>query len=78
MMTPGAQGDTSFYRNGVASKLGNGSYVLGVPAVIVDENGKPIPGIVPDSQILAHVDLSAARNDIKRTWNFSRVPSNYP
>lgn len=70
MMTPGAQGDTSFYRNGVtcmvchsiqraSSKLGNGSYVLGVPAVMVDAQGKPIPGIVPDAEILAHVDRHA-------------------
>jgi len=35
---------------------GTGSYVLDTPAVIVDENGKRIPGIVPDSEILAHLD----------------------
>ncbi len=69
-MTPGAQGDRSFDQDGVTcmvchsiqsagSKLGNGSYVLGVPAVMVDASGKPIPGIVPDAEILAHVDRHA-------------------
>ncbi len=34
--------------------LGNGSFVMGVPAVIVDENGKRIPGEVPYEQIMQH------------------------
>ncbi len=34
--------------------IGNGSYVMGVPAVMVDENGKRIPGVVPDAEIMAH------------------------
>jgi Tfp pilus assembly protein PilF len=34
--------------------VGNGSYVMGVPAVMVDENGKRIPGVVPDAEIMAH------------------------
>ena len=38
------------------STLGNGGYVMGVPAVLVDENGTRIPGLVPDSEILAHLD----------------------
>jgi tetratricopeptide (TPR) repeat protein len=38
------------------STLGNGGYVMGVPAVLVDENGVRIPGLVPDSEILAHLD----------------------
>lgn len=70
MMTPGAQGDRSFDRNGVtcmvchsiqsaAAREGNGSYVLGVPAVLVDKNGKPIPGIVPDAEIFAHLHRHA-------------------
>ncbi|MBV9266208.1 MAG: tetratricopeptide repeat protein, partial [Acidobacteriaceae bacterium] len=33
---------------------GNGSYVMGVPAVMVDENGKRIPGEVPYEQIMQH------------------------
>jgi hypothetical protein len=40
----------------VDTKLGNGSYTLAVPAVLVDEQGKRIPGMVPDSEILAHLD----------------------
>ena len=35
---------------------GTGSYVMGVPAVLVDENGAPITGPVSDSDILAHLD----------------------
>ena len=60
-------GDRSFDRDGVTcmvchsiqsvdSKLGNGGFVLAVPAVMVDEHGNRIPGIVPDSEILAHLD----------------------
>ncbi|HZQ43655.1 MAG TPA: multiheme c-type cytochrome [Acidobacteriaceae bacterium] len=35
---------------------GTGSYVMGVPAVLVDENGKPITRPVSDAEILAHLD----------------------
>jgi Flp pilus assembly protein TadD len=60
-------GDRSFDRDGltcmvchsiqsVDSKLGNGGFVLAVPAVMVDEQGNRIPGIVPDAEILAHLD----------------------
>ena len=38
------------------STNGNGGFVLGVPAVMVDENGKRIPGIVPDEEIRQHPD----------------------
>jgi Tfp pilus assembly protein PilF len=59
--------DRSFDRDGltcmtchsiqsVQTKLGNGSFVMGVPAVMVDEKGNRIPGIVPDAEILAHLD----------------------
>ncbi len=40
----------------VDTKLGNGSFTLAVPSVLVDEEGKRIPGVVPDSEILAHLD----------------------
>jgi Tfp pilus assembly protein PilF len=40
----------------VQSTNGNGGYVMGVPAVLVDENGTRIPGMVPDAEILAHLD----------------------
>jgi len=66
-MNPSSSLDRSFDRDGltcttchsiqsVQSKLGNGGFVMGVPAVMVDEQGKRIPGIVPDSEILAHLD----------------------
>ncbi len=35
---------------------GTGSYVMGTPAVLVDENGAPITGPVSDADILAHLD----------------------
>ena len=39
---------------GLESTSGNGGYVMGVPAVMVDENGKRIPGQVPYADILEH------------------------
>ena len=39
---------------GLRSTSGNGGYVMGVPAVMVDENGKRIPGEVPFGDIYAH------------------------
>jgi Tfp pilus assembly protein PilF len=62
--------DRSFDRDGltcatchsiqsVETKLGNGSFVMGVPAVMVDENGNRIPGTVPDAEIFAHLDRHA-------------------
>ena len=35
---------------------GTGSYVMGTPAVLVDESGAPIAGPVSDADILAHLD----------------------
>ncbi len=35
---------------------GTGSYVMGIPEVLVDEKGDPITGPVSDSDILAHLD----------------------
>jgi tetratricopeptide (TPR) repeat protein len=56
----------------VQSKLGNGGFVMGVPAVLVDENGNRIPGVVPDSEILAHLDRhsKAVMRDIYHTPEF--------
>ena len=42
-----------------ATRLGNGSYVMGVPSVLVDAQGKRIPGMVPDAEILTHLDRHA-------------------
>jgi tetratricopeptide (TPR) repeat protein len=75
--------DRSFDRDGltcatchsiqsVDTKLGNGSFVMGVPSVMVDEQGKRIPGIVPDAEILAHLDRhsKAVMQDIYHTPEF--------
>ncbi|HET7104631.1 MAG TPA: tetratricopeptide repeat protein [Terracidiphilus sp.] len=35
---------------------GTGSYVMGIPAVLVDASGNPITGPVSDAEILAHLD----------------------
>ncbi len=66
-LNPVAPMDRSFERDGVtcmvchsiqaiSSREGNGSYVLAVPSVLVDADGRRIPGIVPDAEILAHLD----------------------
>jgi tetratricopeptide (TPR) repeat protein len=51
---------------------GNGSYVMGVPAEMVDENGKRIPGQAPDSEIRAHPErhAQAVMQDFYRTSEF--------
>ena len=56
----------------VDTKLGNGSFVMGVPAVMVDEQGNRIPGIVPDAEIMAHRDrhVRAVMRDIMHTPEF--------
>jgi tetratricopeptide (TPR) repeat protein len=56
----------------VQSKLGNGGFVMGVPSVLVDEQGKRIPGVVPDAEILAHLDRhsKAVMQDIYHTPEF--------
>ncbi len=56
----------------VQSTNGNGSYVMGVPAVMVDEKGTRIPGLVPDAEILAHLDRhsKAVMQPLYRTPEF--------
>ena len=56
----------------VQTKLGNGSFVMGVPAVMVDEQGNRIPGVVPDAEILAHLDRhsKAVMQDFYHTPEF--------
>jgi tetratricopeptide (TPR) repeat protein len=51
---------------------GNGSYVMGVPSVMVDENGKRIPGEVPDAEIRANPErhAKAVMQDFYRTPEF--------
>jgi tetratricopeptide (TPR) repeat protein len=82
-LTGGSTLDRSFDRDGltcatchsiqsVQTKLGNGSFVMGVPAVMVDEQGNRIPGIVPDAEILAHLDRhsKAVMQDFYHTGEF--------
>ena len=51
---------------------GTGSYVMGVPAVLVDEDGKPITREVSDSEILTHLDRhsKAVMKDFYKTSEF--------
>jgi Tfp pilus assembly protein PilF len=54
------------------STEGNGGFVMGVPAVMVDENGKRIPGEVPYDEILKHPERHsrAVMKDFYRTPEF--------
>ncbi len=54
------------------STEGNGGFVLGVPAVMVDADGQPVRGEVPDAEILAHPDqhARAVMKDFYRTSEF--------
>ncbi len=82
-LTKDAQVDRSFDRDGltcmtchsiqsVQPTVGNGSYVMGLPAVMVDEKGNRIPGEVPDAEILAHPERhsKAVMQDFYRTSEF--------
>ncbi len=66
-LTENSQVDRKFDDNGVTcmvchsiqglkSTSGNGGYIMGVPSVMVDENGNRIPGEVPYDEILKHAD----------------------
>jgi len=54
------------------STNGNGSFKMGVPAVIVDENGERIPGEVPFDMILRHPERhsKAVMHDFLHTPEF--------
>jgi tetratricopeptide (TPR) repeat protein len=56
----------------VKSTEGNGGFVMGVPAVMVDENGKRIPGEVPYAEILKYPKRhsKAVMKDLYRTPEF--------
>jgi tetratricopeptide (TPR) repeat protein len=41
---------------GLKSTSGNGGFIMGVPSVMVDENGNRIPGEVPYDEIIKHAD----------------------
>ncbi len=82
-LDPNSTMDRSFDRDGVTCMtchaiqsvrpmLGNGSYVMAVPAVMVDDQGNRIPGKVPDAEILAHTDrhAKAVMQDIYKSPEF--------
>ncbi len=81
-LTPGAPKTHSFDADGVTcsvchsiqkvSTQGTGSYVMGVPAVLVDEAGQPVTRPVSDAEILAHLDRhsKAVMKDFYRTSEF--------
>jgi Tfp pilus assembly protein PilF len=82
-LDPHATGSRLFDRDGltcttchsilsVKSKLGNGGFVMAVPSALVDEKGNRIPGMVPDSEILAHLDRhsKAVMQDIYHSPEF--------
>jgi Flp pilus assembly protein TadD len=54
------------------STNGNGGFVMGIPSVMVDENGNRIPGEVPYDEILKHTDRhsQAVMKDFYRTPEF--------
>ncbi|MGP8226434.1 MAG: tetratricopeptide repeat protein [Terracidiphilus sp.] len=84
-MTPHSPVNRNFDGDGVTcsvchsiqkvSTYGTGSYVLGQPAVMVDENDKPIYGEVSDKEILAHLDRhsKAVMKDFYRSSEFCGV-----
>lgn len=54
---------------------GTGSYVMGVPTALLDADGNPILGEVPDKEILAHLDRhdAAVMKDFYRSAEFCGV-----
>ena len=54
------------------STTGTGSYVMGIPAVLVDEAGNPITRPVSDGEILSHLDRhsKAVMKDFYRTSEY--------
>lgn len=81
-MTKGSPVDRKFDADGITCSVchsiqkvdtrGTGSYVMGRPAVMVDENGKPVYGEVSDKEILAHLDRhsKAVMKDFYRSSEF--------
>jgi tetratricopeptide (TPR) repeat protein len=57
---------------GLQSTNGNGGFVMGIPAVMVDEKGNRVPGEVPYEEILKHTDrhAEAVMKDFYRTPEF--------
>ncbi len=81
-LTPGSPVHRSFDADGITcttchsiqkvTTRGTGSYVLAPPAALVDAQGRPIYGEVPDQEILAHLDRhsQAVMKDFYRSSEF--------
>jgi tetratricopeptide (TPR) repeat protein len=82
-LTDGSKVDRNFDEDGltcmtchsiqkVPANLGNGSYVMGLPAVMVDEKGHRIPGEVSYDQIMQHPErhAKAVMQDLYRQPEF--------
>jgi tetratricopeptide (TPR) repeat protein len=81
-LTKGSPIDRKFDEDGITCSVchsiqkvdtrGTGSYVLSQPAVLVDNDGKPIYGEVSDKEILAHLDQhsKAVMKDFYRSSEF--------
>jgi hypothetical protein len=82
-LTQESQIDRKFDNNGLTcmtchsiqelkSTSGNGGYVMGTPAVMVDEKGNRIPGEVPYDDIMRHTDrhVKAVMQSFLHTSNF--------
>ena len=82
-LDPNATGDRSYDRDGLTCMtchsiqavrpiLGNGSFTMAVPAVMVDEQGNRIPGKVSDAEIFAHPERhsKAVMQDIYKSPEF--------
>ncbi|HTU45011.1 MAG TPA: tetratricopeptide repeat protein [Bryobacteraceae bacterium] len=70
-LTQNSKVDRSFDQDGITCTachsiqklqptMGNGSFVMGVPSVMVDEKGNRIPGEVPDEEIRQHPERHSA------------------
>lgn len=83
-LTPSSKVERSFDDGGLTCSVchsivavqqptrGNGSYVIGVPAVMTDAAGNRVPGTVPDAEILAHPErhVRAVMQPLYRTPEF--------
>ncbi len=82
VLTQGGPGKRPYDQDGITCMVchsiqkvdtrGTGSYVMGTPAVLVDDEGKPITRPVSDAEILSHLDRhsKAVMKDFYRTSEF--------
>jgi lipoprotein NlpI len=82
VLTQGAPAERPYDQDGITCTVchsiqkvdtrGTGSYVMGTPAVMVDEDGQPITRPVSDAEILTHLDRhsKAVMKDFYKTSEF--------